>query len=95
MESCLPEVEQAEPFGGRAVLVFFCGRWLVGRRIFVSPFAFGCVVIVSLLSSLLWLWGVWLVVSVSWYVDVPARLLSVKRRISELPELHVILCNYV
>ena len=43
--------------GGAAVLVFFCGRWLVGRRIFVSPFAFGCVVIVGLLSLLLWLWG--------------------------------------
>ena len=43
------------------VLVLFCDGVCVGRRIFVSPFAFGCVVIVGLLSSLLWLWGYGLV----------------------------------
>ena len=39
------------------VLVLFCDGVCVGRRIFVSPFAFGCLLLVVWLSWLLWLWG--------------------------------------
>jgi len=41
-------------------LVFGCGG-CVSRLMVVSSSAFGCVVIVGLLSSLLWLWGYGLV----------------------------------
>ena len=54
--------------------------WLVGRRIFVSRFAFGCVVIVVCLS-----WLLWLVISALGYVDILARLLEIKRGLSRLP----------
>jgi hypothetical protein len=42
---------------GAVVLVFFWRQSLVGRLIFVIRFAFGCLLIVGLLSWLLWLWG--------------------------------------
>ena len=54
-------VTLAEVAGAGRCWFSFASGVCVGRLIFVSRFAFGCVVIVGLLSWLLWLWGYGLV----------------------------------